>query len=80
MGRSSGGGGTGRGGPLVTAGPETSSWSPAVQLRSAVPAGPRNTACSPRIPPHPPPAAPCHPRHVLPSPQDHTQEAEVETS
>lgn len=74
-----GGGGTGRGGTLVTAGPETSPRSPAVQLRSAVPAGPQNAASSPRSLPHPPPAAPRHPRHVLPSPQDHTQEAAVET-
>ena len=30
-------------------------------------------------PPSSPSAAPCHPRHVLPSPQDHTQEAALET-
>lgn len=63
-----GGGGTGRGGPLVTAGPETPR-SPAVQLRSAVRAGPQNAASSPRSLPHPPQLLPAIPDTCSPLPR-----------
>ena len=64
-----GGGGTGRGGPLVTAGPETSPRSPAVQPRSAVPAGPQNAMSSPRSLPYPPQLLPAIPDTCSPLPR-----------